>query len=54
MPINWMPAAADYLRFLPEIILTLAGTLLMVIPYVLVRSMEVNGVESVNVAMPSG
>ncbi len=30
MPANWMPTAADYLRFLPEIILTLAGTLLMV------------------------
>jgi NADH-quinone oxidoreductase subunit N len=30
MPINWMPTSADYLRFLPEIILTLAGTLLMV------------------------
>ena len=30
MPINWMPTAADYLRFLPEIILTLVGTLLMV------------------------
>jgi NADH-quinone oxidoreductase subunit N len=30
MPVNWMPTSADYLRFLPEIILTLAGTLLMV------------------------
>ena len=30
MPTNWMPTSAEYLRFLPEIILTLAGTLLMV------------------------
>ena len=30
MPGNWMPTSAEYLRFLPEIILTLAGTLLMV------------------------
>ena len=31
MPINWMPTSADYLRFLPEIILTVVGTLLMVL-----------------------
>jgi NADH-quinone oxidoreductase subunit N len=30
MPTNWMPTSAEYLRFLPEIILTIAGTLLMV------------------------
>ena len=30
MPANFAPSAIDYLRFLPEIILTLAGTLLMV------------------------
>ena len=30
MPVNWMPTSADYLRFLPEIILTVMGTLLMV------------------------
>ena len=30
MPNNWMPSSAEYFRFLPEIILTLAGTLLMV------------------------
>ena len=27
---NWMPTTAEYLRFLPEIILTVVGTLLMV------------------------
>jgi NADH-quinone oxidoreductase subunit N len=30
MPNNWMPSSAEYLRFLPEIILTIAGTLVMV------------------------
>src|SRR5579864_1230770 len=30
MPTSWMPSTAEYLRFLPEIILTLVGTLLMV------------------------
>ncbi len=30
MPTNWMPTSAEYLRFLPEIILTIVGTLLMV------------------------
>ena len=30
MPTNWMPTSAEYLRFLPEIILTVMGTLLMV------------------------
>jgi NADH-quinone oxidoreductase subunit N len=31
MPTNWMPTSAEYFRFLPEIILTIAGTLLMVL-----------------------
>ncbi len=31
MPTNWMPTTAEYLRFLPEIILTFVGTLLMVL-----------------------
>ena len=31
MPVNFMPTAADYIRFLPEIILTIAGTLIMLI-----------------------
>ena len=31
MPANLMPAAADLIRFLPEIILTVAGTLMMVL-----------------------
>src|SRR5690348_10506181 len=30
MPTNWMPTTVEYLRFLPEIILTVAATLLMV------------------------
>jgi len=30
MPTNWMPTSAEYFRFLPEIILTVFGTLLMV------------------------
>src|SRR5579864_5364525 len=30
MPGSWMPSAAEYLRFLPEIILTVVGTLMMV------------------------
>jgi len=30
MPTNWMPTSAEYLRFLPEIILTLVAALLMV------------------------
>ena len=31
MPTNWMPTPAEYFRFLPEIILTVAGTLLMIL-----------------------
>ena len=31
MPVNFMPAGADYLRILPEIIMTVAGTLIMLI-----------------------
>src|SRR5947209_7408564 len=30
MPTNWMPTSVEYLRFLPELILTAVGTLLMV------------------------
>jgi NADH-quinone oxidoreductase subunit N len=30
MPANWMPAPIEYFRFLPEIILTVMGTLMMV------------------------
>jgi NADH-quinone oxidoreductase subunit N len=37
MPVNFAPSAAEYLRFLPEIILIAAGTLLMVLD-VLIRS----------------
>jgi NADH-quinone oxidoreductase subunit N len=35
MPANLMPAAVDIIRFLPEIVLTVAGTLLMVLDPVL-------------------
>src|SRR5580700_4309128 len=31
MPVNFMPAGVDYLRILPEIIMTVAGTLIMLI-----------------------
>jgi NADH-quinone oxidoreductase subunit N len=31
MPANFVPAASDYLRFLPEIVLTAAGTLVMLL-----------------------
>ena len=31
MPVNLMPSATDYLRILPEIIMTVAGTLIMLI-----------------------
>lgn len=31
MPVNFMPSGADYFRFLPEIVLTVAGTLIMLI-----------------------
>src|SRR5580704_4531614 len=31
MPTNFIPSANDYLRFSPELILTIAGTLLMVL-----------------------
>src|SRR6202043_460292 len=31
MPVNFAPSAADYLRFLPEIIMIVAGTLIMFI-----------------------
>ena len=31
MPVNFAPSAVDYLRFLPEIIMILAGTLIMLI-----------------------
>src|ERR1700758_4165911 len=31
MPANFMPTATDYLRILPEIILVVAGTLIMLI-----------------------
>lgn len=30
MPANWMPTSSDYLRFLPEILLTVIATLIMV------------------------
>ncbi len=30
MPANWVPSSAEYLRFLPEIILTVVATLIMV------------------------
>jgi len=31
MPVNFMPSGVDYLRVLPEIIMTVAGTLIMII-----------------------
>ena len=31
MPVNFAPSATDYLRFLPEIIMIVAGTLIMFI-----------------------
>src|SRR5581483_5044277 len=31
MPVNFVPSADDLLRFLPETILTIAGTLLMIL-----------------------
>src|SRR3984957_20084814 len=31
MPVNFMPTGTDYLRILPEIIMTVAGTLIMLI-----------------------
>lgn len=31
MPVNFLPSGEDYLRYLPEIILTVAGTLLMLL-----------------------
>ena len=31
MPVNFMPTGTDYLRILPEIIMTIAGTLIMLI-----------------------
>jgi NADH-quinone oxidoreductase subunit N len=31
MPVNFMPSATDYLRILPEIIMTVAGTLIMLL-----------------------
>jgi hypothetical protein len=31
MPVNFMPTGIDYLRILPEIIMTLGGTLIMLI-----------------------
>ena len=31
MPANYMPTAADYIRFLPEIIMIVVGTLIMVV-----------------------
>ncbi|HTQ55221.1 MAG TPA: NADH-quinone oxidoreductase subunit N [Bryobacteraceae bacterium] len=39
MPVNW-PAAEEYIRFLPEIILITAGTLLMVLDVVLRRQSQ--------------
>ncbi|HUE03415.1 MAG TPA: NADH-quinone oxidoreductase subunit N [Bryobacteraceae bacterium] len=35
MPVNFAPPGADYIRFLPEIILVVAGTLLMVLDVIL-------------------
>ena len=35
MPDNFIPSAADYIRFLPEIILTIVGTLIMVLQPIL-------------------
>src|SRR5580658_9915548 len=31
MPVNFMPTGTDYLRILPEIIMTIGGTLIMLI-----------------------
>ena len=31
MPVNFMPTGTDYLRILPEIIMTVAGVLIMLI-----------------------
>ena len=31
MPVNFVPTGTDYLRILPEIIMTIAGTLIMLI-----------------------
>jgi NADH-quinone oxidoreductase subunit N len=31
MPVNYVPAAADYIRFLPELIMIVAGTLIMLL-----------------------
>ena len=31
MPTNYLPTGADYLRFLPEIIMMAAGTLIMLL-----------------------
>jgi NADH:ubiquinone oxidoreductase subunit 2 (subunit N) len=35
MPVSFAPAAVEYLRFLPEIVLIVAGTLLMVLDVLL-------------------
>src|SRR4051812_22587998 len=43
MPVNMMPPAADLIRFLPEIILTVMATLLMVLDPVLQRSARAFG-----------
>jgi len=31
MPVNFLPTTADYLRFLPEIIMVVGGTLIMLL-----------------------
>src|SRR4051812_31892500 len=44
MPVNYMPSSGDLIRFLPEIILTIVGTLLMVLdPIISKRSSHLFG-----------
>jgi NADH-quinone oxidoreductase subunit N len=49
MPANFAPTAAEYLRFLPEIILIAAGTLLMILD-VLIRSRWPNAYGHLSIA----
>jgi len=44
MPVNFAPASVEYLRFLPEIVLIAAGTLLMALDVILRKqSRDISG-----------
>jgi NADH-quinone oxidoreductase subunit N len=50
MPVNFLPSMTDYLRFLPEIILTIAGTLIMLLEPLLDEENKQSGLGALTLA----